>query len=63
MLADRICVKYGELIDRTEEATMRFVAENTSIPVPKVLCAFTHRDYTLHCDGKNPSGHDRTLLD
>ncbi|RAK96310.1 kinase-like protein [Aspergillus ibericus CBS 121593] len=43
MLTDRLCVKYGEHIDLTEAATMRFIAQNTSIPVPKVHCAFTHR--------------------
>lgn len=26
----------------SEASTMHFVAQNTSIPVPKVLCAFTH---------------------
>ncbi|GLB01805.1 hypothetical protein AtubIFM57258_000215 [Aspergillus tubingensis] len=46
MLTDRICVKYGKLVDLTEAATMRFVSQKTSIPVPKVLCAFTHRDCT-----------------
>ncbi|EKV10870.1 hypothetical protein PDIG_53580 [Penicillium digitatum PHI26] len=28
---------------------MRFISQNTSLPVPKILCTFTHRDcsYTL----------------
>lgn len=46
MLTDRICVKYGKLVDLTEAATMRFIAQNTSIPVPKVLCAFKHENIT-----------------
>ncbi|BCR98955.1 uncharacterized protein AKAW2_40638S [Aspergillus luchuensis] len=46
MLTDRICVKYGKLVDLTEALTMRFISQNTSIPVPQVLCAFTHRNCT-----------------
>ncbi|KAI9927112.1 hypothetical protein ASPWEDRAFT_55379 [Aspergillus wentii DTO 134E9] len=46
MLTDRLCVKYGTLVDLTEASTMRFIAQNTSIPVPKVLCAFKHHDST-----------------
>ncbi|PYI06129.1 hypothetical protein BO78DRAFT_344320, partial [Aspergillus sclerotiicarbonarius CBS 121057] len=42
MLTDRLCVKYGQHIDLSEAATMRFISKNTSIPAPKVLCAFTH---------------------
>ncbi|GLA84079.1 hypothetical protein AtubIFM56815_008289 [Aspergillus tubingensis] len=46
MLTNRICVKFGKLVDLTEAVTMRFISQNTSIPVPKVLCAFTHRNCT-----------------
>ncbi|OJJ69322.1 hypothetical protein ASPBRDRAFT_130749 [Aspergillus brasiliensis CBS 101740] len=46
MLTDQICVKYGQHVDLSEAATMRFVLENTTIPVPKVLCAFTHQRCT-----------------
>ncbi|KAI9038535.1 aminoglycoside phosphotransferase family protein [Aspergillus affinis] len=42
MLTDRLCVKYGRHTDLSEAATMRFISQNTSIPVPKILCAFTH---------------------
>ncbi|RDH32627.1 protein kinase-like protein [Aspergillus welwitschiae] len=46
MLTDRICVKYGQHVDLSEAGTMCFVSQNTSIPVPKVLCAFTHQRCT-----------------
>ncbi|EFE44535.1 hypothetical protein TRV_00671 [Trichophyton verrucosum HKI 0517] len=36
-------VKTGAWVHLTEAATMQFVAENTSIPVPKVHCAFVHK--------------------
>ena len=42
-------VKTGLQAHLTEAATMRFVAENTSIPVPKIYCSFVHkgRAFTL----------------
>jgi fructosamine-3-kinase len=36
-------VKTGPYVDLTEAATMKYIAENTSIPVPKVHCAFPHK--------------------
>jgi serine/threonine protein kinase len=36
-------VKHGPMVDLTEAATMKFVAEHTSIPVPKVYCSFNHK--------------------
>ncbi|KAM0718393.1 hypothetical protein Q7P37_005463 [Cladosporium fusiforme] len=36
-------VKTGFRVHLTEAATMKFVAENTTIPVPKVYCSFVHR--------------------
>ena len=44
MLTDQICVKFGQDMDLTEAATLRFISENTSLPVPKVYIAFTHGD-------------------
>lgn len=35
-------VKRGPFVHLTEAATLRFVASNTSIPVPRVHCAFVH---------------------
>ncbi|KAL4747470.1 hypothetical protein BDW72DRAFT_206426 [Aspergillus terricola var. indicus] len=43
MLTDRLRVKYGDYIDLSEAATMPFISENTSIPVPKIHCAFIHK--------------------
>lgn len=42
MLTDRLCVKYGRRVHLSEASTMHFISQHTSIPVPKVLCAFTH---------------------
>ncbi|TVY58111.1 hypothetical protein LCER1_G001629 [Lachnellula cervina] len=36
-------MKYGTQIKLYEASALRFVAEKTSIPVPKVYCAFAHR--------------------
>jgi len=36
-------MKYGTEIQLSEASTLRFVAKNTSIPVPKVYCAFEYR--------------------
>jgi fructosamine-3-kinase len=30
-------------VDLTEAATMKFFADNTSVPVPKVYCSFVHK--------------------
>ncbi|EZF35249.1 hypothetical protein TMEN_5755 [Trichophyton mentagrophytes] len=46
MLTDKLCVKYGGYIRLSEAATMRFISQHTSIPVPKVFCAFTHSGMT-----------------
>lgn len=41
-----LCVKYGPLRHLPEASTMEFIACNTSIPVPKIYCAFTHNGWT-----------------
>ncbi|KAI9682366.1 MAG: hypothetical protein M1817_000420 [Caeruleum heppii] len=46
VLSDQLCVKYGPLRHLSEASTMRFVSQHTSIPVPRVHCAFTHRGWT-----------------
>ncbi|KAJ5169369.1 Aminoglycoside phosphotransferase [Penicillium coprophilum] len=46
MLTDRLCVKYGSRVHLSEASTMQFISQHTSIPVPKVLCAFTHSGQT-----------------
>lgn len=46
ILSDRTCVKYGSLVHLSEASAMQFVAQHTSIPVPKVKCAFTRSGMT-----------------
>jgi len=45
-LSKHICVKSGHYTHPSEASTMKFVAENTSIPVPKVYCSFVHNKRT-----------------
>lgn len=40
------CIKYGRAVSLSEAASMRFVSRLTSIPVPKIICAFEHRGQT-----------------
>lgn len=42
-LTKNMCVKYGRRVSLREASTIRFVAEKTSIPVPRIYCAFEHR--------------------
>jgi aminoglycoside phosphotransferase len=37
-------VKTGRRVHLTEGATMKYLAENTAVPVPKVYCSFLHKD-------------------
>ncbi|KAL3418444.1 hypothetical protein PVAG01_10160 [Phlyctema vagabunda] len=39
-----VIVKTGRWVHLTEAITLKFVAENTSIPVPKVYCSFVHKN-------------------
>jgi len=43
MLSKNICIKVGTLKQPAEAATMQFVAKHTSIPIPKVHCAFERK--------------------
>jgi serine/threonine protein kinase len=45
-ISRKLIVKIGPRVDLTEAATMKFISENTSIPVPKVYCSFVHKDRT-----------------
>jgi hypothetical protein len=49
-------IKYGTEIQLSEASTLRFVAQQTSVPVPKVYCAFTHNGMNFilmeHVKGK-----------
>ena len=44
LLSERLVVKTGPEVHLTEGATMKFVAEKTSIPVPGVYCSFIHKN-------------------
>ncbi|EJT78902.1 hypothetical protein GGTG_03995 [Gaeumannomyces tritici R3-111a-1] len=45
LLGGKLVVKTGASVHLQEAATMRWVAENTtSVPVPKVHCAFVHKN-------------------
>ncbi len=46
-ISKRQIVKTGRRVQLTEAVTMRFVAEHTSVPVPKVYCSFVHKDRTF----------------
>ncbi|KAJ5789105.1 uncharacterized protein N7518_006116 [Penicillium psychrosexuale] len=46
MLTGGICVKHGCRVYLSEASTMRFISQHTSIPVPKVFCAFTRSGRT-----------------
>ncbi|KAF4449211.1 serine/threonine protein kinase [Fusarium austroafricanum] len=43
-ISKRLIVKTGPAVHLTEAATMRFVAANTSIPVPSIYCSFIHKN-------------------
>ncbi|GAB0134570.1 hypothetical protein EsDP_00002935 [Epichloe bromicola] len=45
-LSSTLIVKTGQSIDLVEGATMVFVANSTSIPVPRVHCSFVHDGQT-----------------
>lgn len=42
-VSKRTIVKSGFRVHLTEGATLKYLAENTSIPVPKVHCSFLHK--------------------
>lgn len=46
MLTNGLCVKYGPRVHLSEASTMIFISQHTSIPVPRVICAFTHSTWT-----------------
>ena len=45
-LSPGICVKRGNFRDLAEACTLRFIAQHTSIPVPKVYCSFRRKGTT-----------------
>lgn len=45
-LSNKRCVKYDARSQLSEAHTMLFIAQYTSIPVPKIHCAFRHKNRT-----------------
>jgi serine/threonine protein kinase len=46
LISNGLCIKHGRLVSLSEAASMRFISHSTSIPVPKVVCAFERRGRT-----------------
>lgn len=48
LLSPWICVKHydADWLDVSEAAAIEFIRERTSVPVPKIYCAFTYRNKT-----------------
>lgn len=45
-ISKHLVVKSDRFVDLTEAATMKFIADNTSVPVPKVWCSFVRNGRT-----------------
>ena len=45
-LRNKICIMYGTLIQMLEAYVLQYITVNTSIPVPRVHCAFMHSGLT-----------------
>lgn len=45
-VSSKLCIKFGPLRHLPEASAMRFVAQHTSVPVPKIYCAFTRKGWT-----------------
>lgn len=45
-LTSKLCVKYGKHTNLSEAASMRFISQHTSIPVPRIVCSFIHDEQT-----------------
>ncbi|ETS83078.1 hypothetical protein PFICI_04954 [Pestalotiopsis fici W106-1] len=46
MFISKYCIKSSAFTRLAEANTMQFVSENTTIPVPKIICAFEHAGRT-----------------
>ncbi|KKZ60975.1 hypothetical protein EMCG_04399 [[Emmonsia] crescens] len=60
-LTRRICVKYGPFQHLSSAETMQLIASNTSIPVPKIYCAFERKGITyivMSCARSTTIGHN-----
>ncbi|KAI9668293.1 MAG: hypothetical protein M1821_001113 [Bathelium mastoideum] len=46
LLTNKICVKSSRFISLSEATTMKYIRDNTSIPVPRVICSFSYKSVT-----------------
>jgi hypothetical protein len=46
LVSRSLCIKYGPLVHLSEASTMRYISAHTSIPMPKVFCAFQYGSWT-----------------
>lgn len=61
MLTPSTCVKYGPFQHLSEAASMQYILDNTTIPVPKVYCAFERNGTTYIVMSRisgSPIGHE-----
>jgi hypothetical protein len=57
MTVFNFCIKVTPMARLSEPNAMRFVAQHTSVPVPKVYCAFVHKGNTSrHDQGQRKDG-------
>ena len=59
-LSRGVCVKYGPFQHLSEATTMQFIASHTSLPVPKIYCAFERNGITYIVMSRivgSPLGH------
>jgi aminoglycoside phosphotransferase (APT) family kinase protein len=45
-ITSKICIKASRFTTLAEASTMQFISRNTTVPVPKVYCAFTRKGIT-----------------
>ncbi|KAF2814337.1 kinase-like protein [Mytilinidion resinicola] len=60
-LTNGLCVKYSPFQHLSDAATMQYIASHTSIPVPKVHCAFERKGTTYIVMSRiagSPIGHE-----
>ncbi|KAN0119420.1 Protein kinase-like domain containing protein [Hyaloscypha variabilis] len=51
-VSDNLCIKFAPLRHLPEASTIQFISEHTSIPVPKIYCAFAHTGWTYIAMGR-----------
>ncbi|KAK1765822.1 hypothetical protein QBC33DRAFT_590695 [Phialemonium atrogriseum] len=56
-ISKHLIVKASPFVHLTEATTLRFIAENTSVPVPHVHCAFVHRNRAYIVMERIQEGH------